>query len=247
MRPHPRIPTLRAIDPNSRSDTLADREARSMERSILLIEDDEDIRKVTEMALQFTAGYLVQADIHLSKGIALSWWPQEGTLYHGLTLMATEDNHGAERLLSASLEERPNFEGYLALAEIQINQGKFEEAARNLILVEDCEPLMSFRYQAGYLQGLAELRQDHREAARLRFQELLKINTDNQRVWLALGYLEVLEGNPGQARIYYGRALEIIDRKLGEYSQEQGLEAKGMTARLQKHRQVAVRALESVS
>jgi O-antigen ligase len=195
----------------------------------------------------FTAGNLIQADRHLSRGIALCRWPQEGFLYHGLTRMAAGDNPGAHRLLTASLAVRPTFEGYLALAEIQIEQGKFEDADRNLTLVEDCEPFMSFRYQAAYLRGLAELRQDHLEPARLRFQELLKLEPDNQRAWLALGYLKVLEGNPGQARVYYGRALEIIDRKLGKYSREPGPEARGMAVRLKEHRQAAVKALESVS
>lgn len=195
----------------------------------------------------FTAGNLVKADRHLTRGIDLCWWPQEGFLYHGLTRMAGDDNLGAHRLLTSSLAARPTFEGYLALAEIQIEQWKFSDAARNLTLVEDCEPIMSFRFQAAYLRGLTELRQGRLEAARLRFQELLKLDPYNQRTWLALGYLEVLEGNPGQARSNYERALEIIDWRIQDNSKDKGPEARGMAARLHKHRQVAVKALESVS
>jgi len=195
----------------------------------------------------YAAARLDLANSRLSKGNALSWWPGQGNLYHGLVLMAVGDTEGARRLLAISLEQRPSFEAYLALAEIHIDQGNFTEAARNLTIVEDCEPVMAFRYQTVYLRGLADLRQGHQDKARLRFGELLKMDPDNQRAWLALGYQEVLAGNPGQARIHYRRALNIIDRKLLHNSQEPGLEAMGSTARLKKHRQAAVKALASVS
>jgi O-antigen ligase len=195
----------------------------------------------------FAAGNLNRASTHLTRGIALSRWPGEGRLYQGLTLVAAGDGEGASKMLAASLVDRPSFEGYLALAEVQIDQGLFTEARRNLTLVENCEPIMAFRFQAAYLTGLAELRQGNRDSARLHFQELLKRDPESQRGWLALGYLEVLADNPGQARIHYQRALEIIDRKLKETARQPGPAARGKAVRLNQHRQAAVRALESVS
>ena len=189
---------------------------------------------------------LDRAATSLAKGNALCRWPGQGNLYYGLTLMAAGDASGAERQLTAGLAEHPSFEGYLALAEIQIDQGKFEGASRNLTIVEDCRPIMAFRFQTAYLRGLAELRQGNHEEARLRWNELLKIDSANHRAWLALGYLEILGERPEQARNCYSRALEIIDGKIRQSAANGSHESTGSAVRLKTLRQTAIRALESV-
>jgi tetratricopeptide (TPR) repeat protein len=195
----------------------------------------------------FAAAGLDGASFHLEKGINLVPWPGKGNLYLGLVRVAAGNQESARVPLEKSLQESPTFEGFLALAEICIDQGKYEEADRHLAVVEGCKPIMTFRIQAAYLRGLAELRQGRQERARLLFRELLKSDPDNQRAWLALGYQEALGGNQGQARIYYRRALEIIERKLQPSSLDPGGNSPGIRSRLERHRQAALKALQSVS
>ena len=195
----------------------------------------------------FSAGRMNPATTYLEKGFARKKWPAEGLLYFGLTRMATGVPGEARTLLQMSITEKPTFEGYLALAELSIDEKRFKEADDLLTVVEDCEPFMTFRFQAAYLRGLAELRQGNRDKARLRFRALLKDDPDNQRAWLALGYQEALDGNPGQARRYYRRALEIIDRKLKQSQMNSGRNSPGTNIRLNTHRRAAVKAIQSVS
>ncbi len=195
----------------------------------------------------FSAGRMNWATTHLEKGFARQKWPGEGLLYFGLARMATGAPDDARPLLEMSIAEKPTFEGYLALAELSIDEKHFDDAGELLTIVEDCQPFMTFRFQAAYLRGLADLRQGNRDKARLRFRALLTDDPDNQRAWLALGYQEVLDGNQGKARRYYRRALEIIDRKLQQSQAETGRDSPGTRVRLNKHRQTAVKALQSVS
>ena len=194
----------------------------------------------------FAAGGMKEATTHLAKGVALQQWPGKGTLYLGLAKVATGDAAKARLLLEMSIAEKPTFEGYLALAELSIDENRFQEAGELLTVVENCEPFMNFRLQAAYLRGLSELRQGHQEKARDRFRALLQNDPLNQRAWLALGYQEVLAGNQDQARIYYLRALEIIEMKLRDTISKKGPESQGSIARLTNHRKAATKALESV-
>ena len=195
----------------------------------------------------FAAGGMKEASSRLAKGVALQQWPGDGTLYLGLAKAATGNEANVRELFEKSVAEKPTFEGYLALAELSIDQKRFEDAGELLTIVENCEPFMTFRFQAAYLRGLADLRQGNQEKARLRFRALLQDDPDNQRAWLALGYQEVLDGNTGKARRYYRRALEIIDRKLQQSQHDPGRVSPGTRVRLHKHRQTALKALQSVS
>ena len=194
----------------------------------------------------FAAGGMKEAASHLAKGIALRQWPGGGTLYLGLAKAATGDAANVRALWERSIAEKPTFEGYLALAELSIDQKRFEEAGELLTIVENCEPFMTFRFQATYLRGLADLRQGKQEEARLRFRTLIQDDPDNQRAWLALGYQEALEGNPGKARRYYRRALGIIERKIRDAQVGSGLAGPGDIFRLDRHLKTAQKALNSV-
>jgi len=194
----------------------------------------------------FAAGGMKEATSLLAKGIALRQWPGGGTLYLGLAKVATGDAAKARLLLEMSIAEKPTFEGYLALAELSIDENRFKEAGELLTVVENCEPFMNFRLQAAYLRGLSELRQGHQEKSRDLLRALLQNDPLNQRAWLALGYQEVLAGNQDQARIYYLRALEIIEMKLRDSISKKGPESQGSIARLTNHRKAATRAIESV-
>jgi len=194
----------------------------------------------------FSAGRMTQATTHLEKGFARQKWPGAGLLYFGLARMATGAPDEARPLLEMSITEKPAFEGYLALAELSIDEERFQEAGDLLTVVENCEPFMTFRFQAAYLRGLSELRQGHRDRARLLFRALLRDDPDNQRAWLALGYQEVLDGNQGKARRYYRRALEIIERKIRDTQGAGRIAGPGELVRLGRHLKTAQKALNSV-
>jgi O-antigen ligase len=200
---------------------------------------------IAEGQRYFAAARLNQASFHLAKGVKLRQWPGAGNLYLGLVRVAGGDLQRARPALENSVLENPTFEGFLALAELSIDQGKFGEASRILTIVEDCEPFMEFRVQAAYLRGLAELRQGHFVESRRLFGELLVMDPDNQRAWLALGYQEVLEGRPGRARVCYLRALEIIEGKLRMLRKDNESSSGGASVRLNRHMKAAKKALKS--
>jgi tetratricopeptide (TPR) repeat protein len=194
----------------------------------------------------FALARLEAASRRLTKGIDLSRWPGDGPLYLGLVQVATGQPSQARLSLENSLAENPTFEGYLALAELSIDQGQFTEAAGMLTIVEGCEPYVEFRNQAAYLRGLSELRQGRHGQAYDQFRRLLEADPTNQRAWLAIGYLAVLAGEQEQARNFYGRALEIIDRKIKDLESESGEPHSGEMVRLYSHRETAQKALNSI-
>jgi len=185
---------------------------------------------IAEGQRYFAAARMNQASYHLAKGVELRQWPGVGNLYLGLN----------------SVRENPTFEGFLALAELSIDQGKFEEAGRLLTIVEGCKPFMDFRFQAAYLRGLAALRQGRYAESRRLFGKLLAKDPDNQRAWLALGYQEVLEGKTEQARVCYRRALEIVERKIRDTQVDRSANGPGEITRLGNHLKAAQKALNSI-
>jgi|GEM_PF-6361354 len=194
----------------------------------------------------YIAGRLDQAEGLLAQGIAWQSWPGEGPLYLGLTEAGLGRTGNAEKSLENSLRLKPSFEGYLALAEISIDAGRFPAANELLTVVEDCEPFGDFRLQAAYLRGLAEARQGHRQQARRLFRDLLEDDPLNQRVWLALGYEEVLAGNAEEARVCYRRAVDIIESKIQEVRSTGAPGESGDLLRLGRHLTTAQKALDSL-
>ncbi|MEN8007136.1 MAG: O-antigen ligase family protein [Candidatus Krumholzibacteriota bacterium] len=195
----------------------------------------------------FAAGRMNQALVHLTKGVTWRQWPDEGSLYLGLANVAAGNPAEARTWLEKGVVEKPTFEGYLALAELSLDQKRFTEADALLTVVEQCEPYQAFLFQAAYLRGLADLRQGKLENSRRRFEALLKDDPYNQRAWLALGYQEALKGNVGQARVHYQKALEIIEWKIRDTNSGRGPDSAALVVRLNKHRETAVRALESIT
>jgi tetratricopeptide (TPR) repeat protein len=195
---------------------------------------------------QFALGKLDTAGSSLARGMELCRWPGEYPLYLGLVQIAGNQPAKARSNLEKSLAENPTFEGYLALAELSIDLGWFEEADKHLSLVEDCEPYQELRFQAAYLRALSDLRQDRHEKAYHGLRALVEADPDNQRAWLALGYLAVLVDDQEQARKCYSRALAIIDGKIRDLETERGTPRRGDLVRLRDHRKTAQKALNSI-
>jgi O-antigen ligase/Flp pilus assembly protein TadD len=195
----------------------------------------------------FTQGRMEPATAQLERGVQLMKWPGHGHLYLGLAQTALGQTEEAEANFRTSLKDRPSFEAHLALAESAINRGDFSGAEKHLDLVKNCRPLLGFIHQAKFLRGFMLVRQGDLSSARMEFGELLKEDANQHRALLGLGYLETLEGNPHKAKIFYSQALNVIDKQIAEFRTNPGQESAAFLVRLQQNRQVASKALQSLS
>jgi len=194
----------------------------------------------------FVGGSLGPAMAPLRAGIERLPWPDEARLYLGLALAATERPDEAARTLKASLRDRPSFEALLALAELHLDDRRFDQAAELLAVVEECRPTLTFQQQAGYLRALSALRRGQWDDARARFTVLITNDPADHRSWLGLGYLEALEDNRDAAAVCYRRAIAALEATIAAPAPRTAA-ARGQVVRWQVHLETARRALASVT
>jgi O-antigen ligase/Tfp pilus assembly protein PilF len=216
-----------------------------------------DLQQKTGQNL-YMAGRYAEARSHLEKAVAARFWPGNGRFYLAASGAACgADAPVVEDLLRRSLLAEPTYEAFLLLAETLRDQQSFAEARGLLDKLEACGPTGNFMLDSRYIRGTIALREGEWALARTLLEGLLQEFPQFHRGWLALGYLEALQGRMPVAASRYQEAMDIIDDKLARLNasvhQEPATSPAGATwsmdgrrLRLEQHRRAAVKALESV-
>jgi len=196
-------------------------------------------------------GNVPLARAQLERAVALDFCPRISLYWLGMARLQAGDLPGAQETFRKCLPRYRPEPLYLNLASVDVELGDYAEARALLTELLATRPARKTELGARYLLAIIDLKEgDHAEAER-KLKEILAIDPRFERALILLGDIARGTYRYPEARDYYQRALQVIDREIkrleedlqGELTPEEYGGIRTDLERLKREKQAVERSL----
>ena len=164
-------------------------------------------------------GNVPLARAQLERAVTLDFCPRISLYWLGMARLQAGDLLGAQEAFRECLSRYRPEPLYLNLASVDVELGDYAEAKALLTELLATRPARKTELGARYLLAIIDLKEeDHAEAER-KLKEILAIDPRFERALILLGDIARGTYRYPEARDYYQRALQIIDREIARLEQ----------------------------
>lgn len=220
--------------------------------SVIAVRDLVADRNLAAGKTALYLGNLPRAKALLERAVALDFCPRHSLYWMGVAHVQAGDLEAAQAAFRRAFSRYRAEPLYLNLASVDVELGDYGEARALLEELISTRPGRDTEIGARYLLAVIDLKEkDDYVTAERRLKEILEIKPGFERALILLGDIARNTYRYDEARDYYQRALQVIEREIsrlereltGQVTAEEYGSIKADLARLEKEKEGVQRAL----